>query len=74
MRGSRVFAVERSVPSEDRFKSGGWGGAIEHARVSCRGDRYKPVSERLKGLAEDSQGNVFCIHAPKLTPEPIVAS
>ena len=74
MPGSRILAVERSVPSEDRFKSSGLRGAVERSTVGCRGDRYKPVSARLKGLAEDSQGKAFCIHAPKLTPEPSVAS
>ena len=72
--GIQGLAVERSVPSEDRFKSGGLRGAVEHATVGCRGDRHKPVSARLKGLAEDSQGKAFCIHAPKLRPEPSVTS
>ena len=68
------LAVERSVPSEDRFKSSGLRGAVERSTVGCRRDRYEPVSARLKGFAEDSQDKTFSIHALKLTPEPSIAS
>ena len=70
MRGSKASRSNGRFHPKIRFKSCGLRGAVEHATVGCRGDRHKPVSARLKGLAEDSQGKGFCIHAPKLTPEP----
>src|SRR5262249_7197218 len=33
------------------------------------GHRHEPVSTRLKGLAEDGEGEVFCVHDPKLSFE-----
>jgi hypothetical protein len=36
--------------------------------MGCGGDCHKPVAARLKGLAEHGQGEVFCIHFPKLNP------
>ena len=67
--GIQRVAVERPVLTEDRFKGRGRRWTVEHAAMVRRGHRHEPVSTRLKGLAEDGEGEVFCVHDPKLSFE-----
>src|SRR5262245_24202835 len=67
--GIQRVAVERPAPTEIDSRVAAGEGRSSTRQWFAGGHRHEPVSTRLKGLAEDGEGEVFCVHDPKLSFE-----